>query len=119
MAITRCSIFLQGLHWTRTMSHQPPTTARLKNLGPKSARWLNAVGLYTLNDLKALGSIETYYILKERGFPVSLNLVYAIEGAILGHHWNKLSPEVRDELKVAVRLRNLEQSPAAPPSIFR
>lgn len=29
--------------------------SKLKNLGPKSEQWLNAIGVHNLEDLKAMG----------------------------------------------------------------
>ncbi len=51
----------------------------LRNLGGKSEEWLNAIGVFTRQDLERLGSVEIYRSLKEAGFPVSLNLVWGIE----------------------------------------
>ncbi len=75
----------------------------LKNFGPKSTEWLNAVGVYTKADLRRLGSVTIYRLLKERDYPVSLNLVYAIEGALMDVHWNELPSEVKAELKEMVK----------------
>ncbi len=91
------------------MPKNPADIVRLKNLGPASREWLKAIGITTLDDLKALGAVEVYFRLRDRGFPVSLNMVYAVQGAIMGVHWNALPGELRDELKVAVRLRELER----------
>lgn len=75
----------------------------LKNFGPKSTEWLNAIGVYTKADLRRLGSVTIYRLLKEQGYNVSLNLVYAIEGALMDVHWNKLPPDVKAELKEMVK----------------
>ena len=81
---------------------------RLKNLGPTSIGWLEAIGITTLDDLISHDPVELYATLKQRGYPASLNLVYAIRAAIMGIHWTALPAEIKDELKVSVRLRNLE-----------
>ncbi len=73
--------------------------ARLANLGSRSENWLNAVGVHTRRDLERLGSVNTYRLLKADGYNVSLNLVYAIEGALRGIAWNRLPPALKDELK--------------------
>lgn len=75
----------------------------LKNFGPKSTEWLNSIGVYTKADLRRLGSITIYRLLKERGYPVSLNMVYAIEGALMDVHWNKLPADMKAELKEMVK----------------
>ena len=58
------------------------TPAKLRNIGPKSAAQLRQVGVRTLDDLRALGSLEAFVKLKRAGFKPSLNLLYALEGAI-------------------------------------
>lgn len=75
----------------------------LKNFGPKSTEWLNAIGVYTKADLRRLGSVTIYRLLKEQGYNVSLNMVYAIEGALMDVHWNKLPLDVKAELKKMVK----------------
>jgi hypothetical protein len=79
-----------------------PELARLRNLGPQSARWLNAVGVHTEAELRALGAVDAYRLLALRGYRPSLNLVYAIEGALRGEHWARLAPEVRERLRAEV-----------------
>ena len=73
--------------------------SKLKNLGPKSEQWLNAIGVHTREDLEQMGAVDCYRILKAHGYPVSLNLVYAIEAALLDIHWTKLSTEQKQSLK--------------------
>lgn len=77
--------------------------SELKNLGLKTENWLNEVGIYSFSELEKIGPVETYRLVKNAGFPASLNLVYAIEGALTGIHWTKLSKETKAELKLAVK----------------
>lgn len=72
----------------------------LRNLGPKSEQWLNAIGIFTLDDLRRSGSIGAYRQLRAAGFNVSPVMIYAIEGALTGFHWNDLPAEVKERLKV-------------------
>lgn len=67
-------------------------TARIRNLGPVSRQWLATIGVETLEELRALGSVDAYRLLLLRGHPVSLNLLWAIEGALLDRHWLELTP---------------------------
>ena len=76
--------------------------ANLKNLGPKSEKWLNAIGVYTLQDLKEMGAVDCCKILKAQGYPASLNLAYAIEGALRDIHWNALPDDVKRALKESI-----------------
>ena len=78
--------------------------AKLKNLGPQSAKWLQRAGIHTRADLEAAGPLKAYARVRQVGLPASLNLVYAIQATLMDLHWQKLPLDVRDELKVAVRL---------------
>ena len=82
--------------------HSP---TQLKNLGPKSTQWLNAIGEYTLDDLREMGAIDCCRILKAQGYPVSLNLAYAIEAALRDIHWTKLPHPIRQQLKTALQAK--------------
>ena len=74
----------------------------LKNLGPRSREWLNAIGIFSLSDLERIGAVEIYRQLRELDYPVTLNLVYGIQGAIMSCPWNQLPAEVRDDLRERV-----------------
>lgn len=79
---------------------RPATLAELRNLGPTSTKWLNAIGVRHRRDLERLGSIDAYRLLKAQGYNASLNLVYAIEGALRGRDWNRLPAKLKAELKM-------------------
>lgn len=68
------------------------------NLGPKSAAWLSKIGVTSLEELRELGSIEVMLRLKQSGIPASLNLLYALEGALEGRHWQDIKRERKGEL---------------------
>ncbi|WP_198659120.1 TfoX/Sxy family protein [Nocardiopsis sp. FIRDI 009] len=75
------------------------SVARLRNLGPASARMLATVGVRTAADLEALGAAEVYRRLRETGAPgLSRNLLWAMEGALLDVDWRNLPPEIRTRL---------------------
>lgn len=74
------------------------TAAKLRNIGPKSAAWLRQVGLRSHEDLAAVGSVEAFMRVKRAGFRPSLNLLYALEGALLDCHWQQLPDDRRGEL---------------------
>jgi len=79
-----------------------PAVASLPNLGLVSARWLAAIGVRTPRDLARIGSLDAYRLLRGHGYPVSLNLVYAIEGALRGMAWNRLPAGIKAELRSQV-----------------
>ena len=73
----------------------------MRNIGPKSAAWLRQVGLRTPEDITAVGSVEAFMRVKRAGFKPTLNLLYAIEGALLDCHWQEIPDERRSELILA------------------
>jgi DNA transformation protein and related proteins len=77
------------------------TPLKLRNIGPKSAAWLRQVGLRTEEDLRAIGALEAFVRVKRAGFKPSLNLLYALEGALLDCHWQEIPAERRSELLAA------------------
>jgi len=66
---------------------------KIRNVGPKSAAWLRQVGVRTLEDLVRVGPVETFLKVKRAGFRPSLNLLYAMAGAIDDCHWTDLGEE--------------------------
>ena len=72
--------------------------AKLRNVGPKSAAWLRQVGLRTREDLAAIGAVDAYMRVKRAGFKPSLNLLYALEGALCDCHWQDVPEARRTEL---------------------
>ncbi|MFC3814652.1 TfoX/Sxy family protein [Lysobacter sp. GCM10012299] len=74
---------------------------KLRNIGPKSAAWLRQVGLRSREDLAAVGTVEAFMRVKRAGFKPTLNLLYAIEGALQDCHWQEIPDERRGELVAA------------------
>jgi len=77
----------------------------LLNLGPKSAEWLTAVGIRSRDDLEKLGVVEAYWRVKQAGYDASLNLLYALAGAVSNTHWNKLSHDEKHRLMIELDAR--------------
>src|SRR3546814_223838 len=71
---------------------------KMRNIGPKSAAWLRQVGLRTPEDLAEAGPLEAFMRVKRAGFKPSLNLLYALEGALQDCHWQEVPDERRVEL---------------------
>lgn len=71
---------------------------KLRNVGPKSAAWLRQVGLRTREELAAIGAVDAFMRVKRAGFKPSLNLLYALEGALLDCHWQDVPEARRSEL---------------------
>ena len=73
-------------------------STKLRNIGPKSAAWLRQVGLRTLDDLASAGAVGAYMKVRRAGFKPSLNLLYALEGALTDCHWQEVPESRRTEL---------------------
>ena len=91
------------------------STAKLRNIGPKSAAWLRQVGLRSREDLEAVGAVEAFMRVKRAGFKPSLNLLYALEGALLDCHWQDVPESRRTELVARRRSRHGPAAAAAQP----
>jgi DNA transformation protein len=76
---------------------------KLQSFGPKSTVWLNSIGIYTLEDVEAIGVVEVYRRLKE-AYPhkVTLNILYGLQAAVLGIPWQAITPEMKAELRAQV-----------------
>ncbi|MDE2869087.1 MAG: TfoX/Sxy family DNA transformation protein [Chloroflexota bacterium] len=76
--------------------------ARLRNIGPTTACWLADVGITTVEDLDALGSVGAYQRLKAaRPRQVTIVALYALEAALLDIAWTELPLEARSRLRQA------------------
>ena len=62
-------------------------STKIRNVGPKSAAWLRQVGVRTTEDLTRVGPVEAFLKVKRAGFRPSLNLLYAMAGAMADCHW--------------------------------
>ncbi|MGA8277601.1 MAG: TfoX/Sxy family DNA transformation protein [Rhodanobacteraceae bacterium] len=74
------------------------TAAKIRNVGPKSAAWLRQVGVRTYEDLVEVGALDTFLKVKRAGFRPSLNLLYALAGALADCHWTDLSDQDKQTL---------------------
>lgn len=87
------------------IKRKPGKSARIKllpNLGPKSATMLFRVGIKNRTDLEEYGSVGAYLALRASGQAVSLNLLYAMEGALLDVRWDELPEPLKERLRAAV-----------------
>ncbi len=71
---------------------------KMRNIGPKSAAWLRQVGLRSLEDITAIGTVEAFMKVRRAGFKPSLNLLYSLEGALQDCHWQEIPEARRSEL---------------------
>ena len=98
---TRSEINSQG-RTVRSAGVRRLELARAANLGPKSAAVLARTSVFTLAQLKQLGAVRAYHLAKCAEPSVTLNLLWALEGAILGQHWQSVAKEHRASLLLAL-----------------
>jgi DNA transformation protein len=67
----------------------------LRNLGIRSERLLQQIGVHTVEELRRRGAIRAYAELKQSGATASLNLLWALVGALEpwpeGRHWREVA----------------------------
>lgn len=86
----------------RTGPTTPRTIADLPGLGPKSQAMLADAGIRTVARLERLGSVRAYAQVKASGANASLNLLWALEGALTGVPWQQVARECRLSLLLAL-----------------
>jgi len=72
--------------------------AALPNLGPKSGAMLYAAGIRDRDTLQSLGPVAAWFAVADNGAKPSLNLLWAIAGALLDVHWTKIPDDYRTSL---------------------
>jgi hypothetical protein len=80
------------------------------NLGPKSSAWLQAIGITTLVQIRKLGPIEACRRPCRAGYPVSVLMAYALDGAMNGIHWNHIPFGSKQWLKTEFARMKREES---------
>ena len=85
---------------------------KLLNIGPKSAAWLRQVGIRSREQLVEAGALGAFIKIKRAGFRPGLNLLYALEGAILDRHWREVPEARRGELLAAAETASAGLPPA-------
>jgi hypothetical protein len=80
----------------------------LPNFGTKSQAMLAQAGFASLEQLRELGSVAAYLRVKQSGAACSLNLLWAIEGAISGRHWQEVAKQDRLRLLLELEVRSDE-----------
>lgn len=74
----------------------------LPNLGDKSVEMLRQAGVDTPQDLSSLGAVRAYARVKAVCPRASLNLLWALEGALSGRPWQAVANEDRASLLMAL-----------------
>lgn len=76
--------------------------ADLRNIGGKSIEMMTKAGILSLEDLKACGSVQAYLRVLQVWPRASLNLLWALEGALTDRDWQVVARDDRASLLMAL-----------------
>lgn len=79
----------------------------LPNLGPRSGEMLRRAGIDSLAELRRLGAVRAFFAVKRVDGRASLNLLWALEGALSNRPWQEVAR--RDRLSLLLALETLEK----------
>lgn len=72
---------------------------KLRGLGPAAEKSLNAIGVYTKNDLEKIGAVKALMTLeRELHIKPHLNFLYAMVGALENKSWLEIAKTERERL---------------------
>lgn len=79
---------------------KPTRLKDLPNLRLATERMLKKAGIHSVDQLQQTGAVDAYQAIRQsHSSDVSLELLWALEGAIEGKHWSVIPPSRREELK--------------------
>jgi DNA transformation protein len=81
--------------------------SQLGNLGPRSREMLAAAGIETVSQLREMGAAPAFVAVKRAGRAPSLNLLWAIEGALTNRDWKTVAKD--DRLSLLTQVEMLER----------
>ncbi|MEQ8284676.1 TfoX/Sxy family DNA transformation protein [Thalassospira sp.] len=87
---------------------------KLRNIGPTSRRELLEIGIETRDHLIAAGIADTMRRLLFRfgsEKKISVNYLYALEGAIHDHDWRDITPARKHELRALLDQLRADMQP--------
>ena len=84
------------------MSKLPTAISELPNLGPKSQAVLMSANIRSVAELRRLGAVAAFVRAKGCDSSVTLNLLWALEGALSGLPWQVVAREHRTSLLLAL-----------------
>jgi DNA transformation protein len=73
---------------------QPP--ANLRNLGPTSAAWLVEAGLRSISEIRQMGPVGAFQLIRRKHPEASLNLLWALVAGLEDRDWRDLSAEEKE-----------------------
>jgi DNA transformation protein and related proteins len=81
---------------------------QLRNLGPQSQAMLRKAGITQWAQLQQMGSVSAYVLVKQHSPQASLNLLWALEGALSNVHWQVVARDHRTSLLLALEQHQLQ-----------
>jgi hypothetical protein len=98
----------------------PQQEFEMRNIGKVSKQWLAEIGVYTVDDIRKKGVVEAYLAVKKK-FPkrVSLNMLWALQGAATDVHWKDIPRKTKEELLREVAKRAQKSSWTALKTFLR
>ena len=81
--------------------------AKLRNLGRHSQQMLAAAGITTESRLLEIGAAAAFVAVKRAGCAPSLNLLWAVEGALTDRDWKEVAKS--DRLTLLTQVEILEK----------
>jgi DNA transformation protein len=81
--------------------------SKLRNLGQHSQEMLAVAGIMTESQLRKMGSAAAFVAVKRVGCTPSLNLLWAIEGALTDRDWKEVAKN--DRLSLLTQVEILEK----------
>lgn len=71
-------------------------------IGPKSGEMLQAAGITSMSQLRELGSVRAYVMVKRAECNPSLNFLWGLEAILSGEHWQDVARNHRTGLLLAL-----------------
>ncbi|WP_374347492.1 TfoX/Sxy family protein [Chitinimonas sp.] len=87
----------------------------LANLGKASAAMLAQAGIESEAQLRELGAVAAFLAVKRAGAKPSLNLLWALEGALSGRDWKQVARDDRTALLIQLDCLSADASHGAAP----
>jgi DNA transformation protein len=81
---------------------RPDAPEQITGLGPKSRDMLHAAGISSISQLRGIGAVAAYVMVKRVGCNPNLNFLWGLESAISGEHWRDVAKKHRASLLLAL-----------------
>jgi DNA transformation protein len=85
--------------WSLTEVGLSPAVETLRNLGAVGSVWLREAGIKSIADLRRLGAVEAYRLVRRREPRATLNLLWALAAGLDGRDWRELTLEEKQTLR--------------------